>query len=113
MAFQITEVQKALKGVDYPAGKDELADHAERNGADRELVDALRGMGKSSFDPPRGAARPPVRGGPRRRPGHPPVRRRRRRPGPGGGWRELRLGREGPRGGQGRVAAIPGARTDW
>ena len=40
MAFQITEVQKALKGVDYPASKDELADHAERNGADRELVDA-------------------------------------------------------------------------
>jgi hypothetical protein len=72
MAFQITEVQKALKGVDYPAGKDELADRAERNGADRELVDALRGMGKSSFDPPRGAARPPVRSGPRRRPGHPP-----------------------------------------
>lgn len=28
MAFQITEVQKALKGVDYPASKDELADHA-------------------------------------------------------------------------------------
>jgi hypothetical protein len=41
-AFQITEVQKALKGVDYPASKDELADHAERNGADRELVEALR-----------------------------------------------------------------------
>ena len=25
MAFQITEVQKSLKGVDYPASKDELA----------------------------------------------------------------------------------------
>ena len=43
MAFQVTEVQKARKGVDYPASKDELADHAEGNGADRELVDALRG----------------------------------------------------------------------
>ncbi len=52
MALQITEVQKALKGVDYPASKDELASHAERNGADRELVEALRGMGKSSFDGP-------------------------------------------------------------
>jgi hypothetical protein len=111
MAFQITEVQKALKGVDYPAGKDELADHAERNGADRELVDALRGMGKSSFDPPRGAAQSAVDRAAAL--DTPPVRRRRRRPGPGGGWRELRLGREGPRGGQGRVAAIPGARTDW
>jgi len=44
MAFQITEVQKALKGVDYPASKEELASHAERNGGDRELVDALRSM---------------------------------------------------------------------
>jgi Protein of unknown function (DUF2795) len=52
MAIQITEVQKALKGVDYPATREELADHAERNGADRELVDALRGMGKDSFDGP-------------------------------------------------------------
>ena len=52
MALQITEVQKALKGVDYPASKDELASHAERNGASREVVEALRGMGKSSFDGP-------------------------------------------------------------
>jgi hypothetical protein len=52
MAFQITEVQKALKGVDYPASKEELASHAERNGGDRELVDALRSMNKDSFDGP-------------------------------------------------------------
>jgi hypothetical protein len=52
MAFQITEVQKALKGVDYPASKDQLADHAADNGADRELVDALRNMNKDSFDGP-------------------------------------------------------------
>jgi Protein of unknown function (DUF2795) len=52
MALQITEVQKALKGVDYPASKDDLASHAERNGADREIVDALRNMGKGSFDGP-------------------------------------------------------------
>jgi hypothetical protein len=52
MAFQVTEVQKALKGVDYPASKDELASHAERNGGDRELVEALRGMDKATFDGP-------------------------------------------------------------
>jgi hypothetical protein len=52
MAFQITEVQKALKGVDYPASKDELASHAEGNGADRDLVEALRSMEKGSFDGP-------------------------------------------------------------
>jgi hypothetical protein len=52
MAFQITEVQKALKSVDYPASRDDLAAHAERNGADRELVDAIRNMSKRSFDGP-------------------------------------------------------------
>lgn len=52
MAFQITDVQKALKGVDYPATREELASHAERNGADRELVEALRGMSKETFDGP-------------------------------------------------------------
>ena len=52
MAFQITEVQKALKGVDYPATSDELASHADGNGADRELVETLRGMSKNSFDGP-------------------------------------------------------------
>jgi hypothetical protein len=52
MAIQITEVQKALKGVDYPATREELVSHAEGNGADREVVEALRGMAKDSFDGP-------------------------------------------------------------
>src|SRR5215207_1156437 len=52
MAFQITEVQKVLKGVDYPASKEELASRAERNGGGRELVDALRSMNADCFDGP-------------------------------------------------------------
>jgi hypothetical protein len=52
MAFQITEVQKALKGMHYPASKEELASHAERNSGDRELVDALRSMNADCFDGP-------------------------------------------------------------
>lgn len=44
MAFQVTEVQKALKGANYPMDGDQLADLAQRNGADDELVAALRGM---------------------------------------------------------------------
>ena len=44
MAFQVTEVQKALKGADYPMDGSALAELAESNGADRELVDALRGL---------------------------------------------------------------------
>ena len=52
MGFDVTEVQKALKGADYPAEGDELADLAEQNGADEELIDAIRGVG--SVDGPNG-----------------------------------------------------------
>ncbi|MFR9803969.1 DUF2795 domain-containing protein [Pseudonocardia sp. RS010] len=44
MSFQVTEVQKALKGADYPMDGGELATLAEKNGADQELVGALRGL---------------------------------------------------------------------
>ncbi len=44
MAFQVTEVQKALKGAHYPLDGGQLADLARRNGADDDLVDALRGL---------------------------------------------------------------------
>jgi hypothetical protein len=44
MALQVTEVQKALKGANYPMDGDALAELAQSNGADSELVDALRGM---------------------------------------------------------------------
>ncbi len=44
MAWQVTEVQKALKGASYPMKGDELADVAKGNGADDELVEALRGI---------------------------------------------------------------------
>jgi hypothetical protein len=50
--FQVTEVQKALKGFDYPGSADDLATHAESNGADGELVTALRGLDKKKFDGP-------------------------------------------------------------
>ena len=44
MAFQVTEVQKALKGADYPMNGQQLADLAKSNGADEQLVNALRGV---------------------------------------------------------------------
>lgn len=50
--FQVTEVQKSLKGFDYPGSAQDLARHAESNGADRELVEALRSLDKDSFDGP-------------------------------------------------------------
>lgn len=44
--FQVTEVQKALKGFNYPGSSDDLAKHAESNGAESALVEALRVLHK-------------------------------------------------------------------
>jgi hypothetical protein len=52
MALHVTEVQKALKGADYPASRDDLVSLAESNDAGGEVVEALRGMDDGSFDSP-------------------------------------------------------------
>ena len=52
MGFQVTEVQKSLKGLDYPGSPEDLARHAQSNGADKGLVEALRNLPKDSFDGP-------------------------------------------------------------
>ena len=46
MAFQVTEVQRVLKGADYPMDGDQLAALAKKNGADDDLVGALKGLGE-------------------------------------------------------------------
>ena len=46
--WQITDVQKALKGADYPASGEELARLAEDNGADAELVEKLRDIDEAT-----------------------------------------------------------------
>lgn len=52
MGFQVTEVQKCLSGFDYPGSADDLAEHAQKQGAGEELVQTLRGLKKDSFDGP-------------------------------------------------------------
>jgi len=52
MGFQVTEVQKSLKGFDYHGDPEDLAKHAEDNGADDDLVEALPGLDKDQFDGP-------------------------------------------------------------
>ncbi len=47
MAFQVN-VQRHLKGADYPMTGDQLAELAKNNGADQDLVDALRGVRRST-----------------------------------------------------------------
>ncbi len=51
MAWQVTEVQKALKGADYPMTGEQLAELAERNDADSTLVDRLRGIDREVDGP--------------------------------------------------------------
>lgn len=38
------EVQKYLKGMDYPASKEELLDCAEDNHAPQAVIDAIKGL---------------------------------------------------------------------
>lgn len=52
MDFNPIEVQKHLKGVNYPASKEDLASTAESNGAPKELVDQLRNMDRDEFSGP-------------------------------------------------------------
>ena len=46
MAFQVTEVQRALKGADYPMDGKALAALAQKNGAGEDLVGALKDIGR-------------------------------------------------------------------
>ena len=48
MAWQVTDVQKALKGADYPASGEELARLAEDNGGDPGLANALRDIDEAT-----------------------------------------------------------------
>lgn len=51
MPFQITDVQKALKGFDYPGDGQQLAEHARGHGASDDLVDTLRGIDREVDGP--------------------------------------------------------------
>ena len=46
------ELQKHLKGISYPASRDDLVSTAEGNGAPGDIVDALRNSGREEFSGP-------------------------------------------------------------
>jgi hypothetical protein len=46
------KVQKYLSGVDYPTTKEDLVTHAQRKGADKEAMEALRGIPDGEYDGP-------------------------------------------------------------
>jgi hypothetical protein len=46
------DVQKNLKGVSYPASRDDLIAAAEQNGRDSELVEQLERLDENEFESP-------------------------------------------------------------
>ncbi len=46
------EVQKALKGVDYPTDRNSLLSTAERNGAADDVLEDLRGLPEQEYSGP-------------------------------------------------------------
>jgi hypothetical protein len=46
------QVQKFLSGMDYPAGKDELVDHAKKQGADDNIMQTLEQLPDENFETP-------------------------------------------------------------
>ena len=48
------QVQKALGGMNYPAGKQEIVEHARQQGADEEVISALEQIPERQYDGPSG-----------------------------------------------------------
>lgn len=46
------QLQKYLKGVEYPASRDDVIKAAEENGADKEILEALKNVSQDSFEKP-------------------------------------------------------------
>lgn len=46
------QIQKFLKGVDYPASKQDLVKHAEENGADDNVCSVLEQLPDQDYETP-------------------------------------------------------------
>ena len=49
---EFIHVQKYLSGIDYPATKEELLEHAKRHKADDKAMEALQQLPEGTFDGP-------------------------------------------------------------
>ena len=50
------DIQKALSGMDYPASKDQIVQHAESHGGTEEVLGALRGIEDREYEGPSGVS---------------------------------------------------------
>ena len=51
------QLEKYLKGVDYPASKNDLIKHAQQNGADQRVLDTLKQLPDRSYEGPAGISK--------------------------------------------------------
>ncbi|HEX3013498.1 MAG TPA: DUF2795 domain-containing protein [Methanobacterium sp.] len=47
-----TEIQQALKGMDYPASKQELMQQAKKNNAGQNVMQAIENLPEQKFNSP-------------------------------------------------------------
>jgi hypothetical protein len=50
------DIQKSLRGMDYPATKDQIIEHARQHGADTEVLDALQKIPDREYEGPSGVS---------------------------------------------------------
>jgi hypothetical protein len=50
------DIQKSLSGMDYPARKEDIVRHAEQQGADDEVLEALRNIEDREYEGPSGVS---------------------------------------------------------
>jgi Protein of unknown function (DUF2795) len=48
--LNLDQLQQYLPGVDFPAGKDEVVNQAQSNGAPQEVVDAVKNSSSETFN---------------------------------------------------------------
>jgi hypothetical protein len=49
---EFIEVQKYLAGIDYPATKEQLIEHAQSRGASQDILQALASLPDGEYDGP-------------------------------------------------------------
>ncbi|NEK57327.1 DUF2795 domain-containing protein [Geodermatophilus sabuli] len=49
-------VQKALSGIDHPASKQQIVEHAEKSGGGADVLDALQGSEDREYEGPSGVS---------------------------------------------------------
>jgi Protein of unknown function (DUF2795) len=50
------DIQKALSGMDYPASKEQIVQHAESHGGGKEVLEALKKIEDREYEGPSGVS---------------------------------------------------------